>query len=549
MSIQTNNTSAENDAATSRPTGPFDKINNNDWGNNARLALDLLSSEQREKLSSRKQTESVESPPGFDNNRAHFDCPHELLKELHRLTKQENTNLSAQLDLLVRFDEIEGWRESGAKNCVAWITAHLHLDRRTAWERLRVGRELRKLPLISRLFQIGRLSWSKVRVLTRIANAENEQLLAHASTDATVSDVQRICDEYRWAAEDSDLSDAFKARMHWENRALKWQTLSDGSVLIKLVLPPDRAQNYLHAINHCENILYHERAEEELLNSANSNLQNNDVKEASVEQPVTPSQRKADAAVLLAERSLAFDGDQLLSADRFQVVLNIDHDSLVSAQSLKESDHQSGETPPRKPMIEGIGAVPVATARQIACDCHITQIISKDGEPLSIGRKQRMWPPSMRRAILNRDRHCQFPGCTSHQHLQIHHIVHWADGGETSTDNGVCLCQFHHQLVHSEGYIIERATINTKGFETTGLYSASKKKLLPTRCRFIFTRNATESEKEFSDFETDNLSPRGHCSDSSRIKPENHSVSESPAWYGTTRDRLGDSQRSPVTCS
>lgn len=37
-----------------------------------------------------------------------------------------------------------------------------------------------------------------------------------------------------------------------------------------------------------------------------------------------------------------------------------------------------------------------------------------------------------------------------------HHIVHWADGGETSLDNLVSLCRFHHRLVHEGGYHIVR---------------------------------------------------------------------------------------------
>jgi len=33
-----------------------------------------------------------------------------------------------------------------------------------------------------------------------------------------------------------------------------------------------------------------------------------------------------------------------------------------------------------------------------------------------------------------------------------HHIVHWADGGETTLDNTVLLCRAHHRRVHEGGY-------------------------------------------------------------------------------------------------
>ncbi|MFK7860583.1 MAG: HNH endonuclease [Granulosicoccus sp.] len=54
----------------------------------------------------------------------------------------------------------------------------------------------------------------------------------------------------------------------------------------------------------------------------------------------------------------------------------------------------------------------------------------------------------MARSIKDRDQHCLFQGCTHTQNLQIHHIRHWPDNGETSIENGVCACQFHHTLLH-----------------------------------------------------------------------------------------------------
>jgi hypothetical protein len=82
-------------------------------------------------------------------------------------------------------------------------------------------------------------------------------------------------------------------------------------------------------------------------------------------------------------------------------------------------------------------------------------IEDEHGVPLSVGRKRRTIPGSMKRALLQRDRTCRFPGCANRLYLEAHHVVHWADGGDTSLQNAVALCSFHHRYVHEYGYSIE----------------------------------------------------------------------------------------------
>ena len=79
---------------------------------------------------------------------------------------------------------------------------------------------------------------------------------------------------------------------------------------------------------------------------------------------------------------------------------------------------------------------------------------SGDGEPLDIGRKTRVIPPSLRRALKRRDRGCRFPNCTNTRFVDGHHIMHWADGGATRLDNLVLLCRHHHRLLHEGMYYV-----------------------------------------------------------------------------------------------
>jgi hypothetical protein len=72
----------------------------------------------------------------------------------------------------------------------------------------------------------------------------------------------------------------------------------------------------------------------------------------------------------------------------------------------------------------------------------------RDGLPFSVGRTQRIVPERTRRIIERRDQGCRVPGCTNDRFVEIHHIVHWLEGGPTDTWNLTSLCPHHHRLHH-----------------------------------------------------------------------------------------------------
>jgi hypothetical protein len=77
-----------------------------------------------------------------------------------------------------------------------------------------------------------------------------------------------------------------------------------------------------------------------------------------------------------------------------------------------------------------------------------------DGTVLAVGRRTRKAPPALRRAVRERDGYrCRFPGCESRR-TDLHHVRHWANGGQTAERNLISLCRRHHTTVHDKGYII-----------------------------------------------------------------------------------------------
>ena len=94
--------------------------------------------------------------------------------------------------------------------------------------------------------------------------------------------------------------------------------------------------------------------------------------------------------------------------------------------------------------------LPAAVRDRLLCDGVVQPVWRSEGVPFSVGRGQHAVPERTRRIIELRDRGCRVPGCDT-SHVEIHHIVHWLDGGLTDTWNLVSLCPKHHRMHHQGG--------------------------------------------------------------------------------------------------
>jgi len=182
----------------------------------------------------------------------------------------------------------------------------------------------------------------------------------------------------------------------------------------------------------------------------------------------TLAQRRADRLMELASASM----------DRPQLVVHVSYDKLVGG------DARSGTPLADDPLAEteyGTVLTPDGVIR-IACDATVCRIVfGPDGQPLDIGRRFRLFPEPLRRAIIARDRHCRFPGCDRPPRwCDAHHIKHWARGGATSVDNAILLCRFHHTLVHEVGWNITGTPTNPTVHDDLGRVYASAR---PARAR------------------------------------------------------------------
>jgi hypothetical protein len=93
------------------------------------------------------------------------------------------------------------------------------------------------------------------------------------------------------------------------------------------------------------------------------------------------------------------------------------------------------------------------TVGRWACDCSVTRILMQDSVVIDVGRAERTIKGPRRRALIARDRHCQWTGCERPaSQCDGHHLLHWARNGGGEIANQVLLCHRHHWLVHEGGW-------------------------------------------------------------------------------------------------
>ncbi len=334
----------------------------------------------------------------------------ELQDELAALASHLYAGTCRFLELVGELDQRGDWDEYGGGSCADWLAWRCALLPRTAREHVRVARSLPELPRIHAAFARGELSYSKVRAITRIADADSEEELLGLARCLTAAQLERAVRAYRRVTADESEAHHFGAYLSaWTDK--------DGCVIIKGRLAPEDGALFLRALDTFQGRIRWERGSAE------------------------PPRTHAEALVDIADTALSAKAPT--SGDRHQVIVHVDHETLAG-------DDGEGQC-----ALEDGPALAPETARRLACDASVVTISERGGEPVRIGRKTRTIPPAVRRALRARDRGCRFPGCENHRWVDAHHVHHWARGGPTSLSNLVLLCRRHHRMLHEGGYRVD----------------------------------------------------------------------------------------------
>src|SRR5260221_8682924 len=105
------------------------------------------------------------------------------------------------LHLVAEFDARRGWACWDPPSCAAWLAWKCQVAPGTAREQVRVARALAGLPVICSEFAAGRMSYAKVRALTRIATPATEAGLAEITGPMTAAQWERFAAAHRTASD------------------------------------------------------------------------------------------------------------------------------------------------------------------------------------------------------------------------------------------------------------------------------------------------------------------------------------------------------------
>lgn len=291
-----------------------------------------------------------------------------------------------------------GWEAWECVSPAQWLSWKCGLGSVAAHEHLRVALALETLPAITAAMGEGKLSWTKVREVTRVATPESEEKWLTIALDGTAAHVEKVVRAFR------RITPAQVEHQHADRRM--WSTVADdGSVILSVKLPAEVGDGIMEAVRKA-----------------------------------TTPERGVPYAASLADTFV-----RLVTSDATvtpEVSIHVDAPALLGEEGVCAT----------------ASGVPIAPeiARLALCEGTV-QLFMHDGEEVkAVSERRRFASPAQRRAAQANAKACDVNGCDNRGRLHAHHIVHDAHGGKTKGKNLAYPCTSHHRLIHLHDLQLER---------------------------------------------------------------------------------------------
>lgn len=346
------------------------------------------------------------------NLRFHPDIPAlvERIQDLHRRLTRGKAELIAAI---YEFDANNLAEAHGASSTATWLCRVLGISRSTAYEYVRVGKELVDFPILDFAFERGEVDYSTVRLLLKYITSDNEQELVDLAKKLGHEQMKKVLS----GQETKDSRDV-------PEYYFRLRELDNGSVAFEGVANAVDGAALRAALKIGESAYYDSDNGEEEAAAAEAKPARQTVSGHGM--PVGRELLKAFMGIVQIARTKPTNPLRAPGA-HVNVVLNADAHAYMPA----------GPKAPSK-VLENL--VANALARLTVTD--------KSGMALNVGRAQRLATDKQVNALMTMWSHqCAMPGCNNTRFMEIHHMQEWADGGETNLDNLIPLCSACHSLV------------------------------------------------------------------------------------------------------
>ncbi len=262
------------------------------------------------------------------------------------------------------------------------------MSRHTAAEQLRVARKLREFPAFVEPFRMGRLSYSKVRSISRVAAEATIATLIDWARQTSAANIDRIVAARRRASTQQEVQAQQAARF------LTYRVAEDGSLVGSFRLPPEQGAVFVRAIEAAQAVLPQPDPQiEEITERAVPAVDGCVAVEREFQASRRPAKSRADALLALADAAWEHlkvqarssgDGAGLpgLGASRFDLTVHVP----AGTPPADSAD----DTAPDGYQIEGGRRLHPVTGRRVSCDCrYVVQTDDANGNPLHLGHKTR----------------------------------------------------------------------------------------------------------------------------------------------------------------
>ena len=379
--------------------------------------------------------------------------------------------LQAQLvTTLAEYNNGEHWQGGGYKNFAQWVSVRTKFTPTEARRYTTIATNLTTIPALHAQALQGRVSLGLLEHATRISTPNNQVAITELILNCTPAQATRLLATYKKHAPQPDStgsdpdspddpdSDSPDPEYYWRT----WQD-HQGRGRIDAALNPITTALLQQAWAAA-------KATAQTTDAPTTATQTT----AAHDEPVAPVAPDAPDAPVglriklnanqiaqrLAQTMLDHTHDAGIrhtNGEHFNIQINLDIQTLANIMGLNYN--------PTHPTQLGTQCFITQTGQhltnketaQLLDHANIQLLIQHNGIPLWLSNTTRTATKQQRRALNYRSGGqgtCEFPGCTQNRYLKAHHVNYHSNGGKTSLENLILLCQYHHNQLHTQHWTI-----------------------------------------------------------------------------------------------